>query len=87
MGFKTLITRNGTAPYNADEFRFEVTNGGALRIIGNNETVDLIGPGYWVAVVDGTGHNRLDWDFLAQPPMPQAPTEPVRVTIEDDSRS
>ena len=62
---RTLITRTGTAPYAKDAFDFQVTHGGALRIVRKgNQTFDLIAPGYWVAVVDGDSADRLDWDFL-----------------------
>jgi hypothetical protein len=67
MGYKTLITLNGTAPYDDLKYEFDVTPGGALEITKANGAVDLIGPGFWVAVVEDDS-NVLDWEFLAPQP-------------------
>lgn len=64
--YMQLITLNGTAPYDATLFEFNVIEGGALQILDKSRsTIDLIGPGFWVAVVHSSGEERLDWDFLA----------------------
>lgn len=66
--YKRLITLRGSAPYADDAYTFDVIEGGALQITSRSgNTIDLIGPGYWVAVVDGESTDRLDWNFLAPP--------------------
>lgn len=67
MAYKQLFTLNGSAPYDANAFKFEVVEGGALQITSQGNKVDLIGPGFWVAVVHSDSEDRLDWDFLAPP--------------------
>ncbi len=86
MEYKTLITRNGEAPYDASAFSFSVVDGGALQITSAGGETDLIGPGFWVAVVGSDGRDRLDWDFLAAPSAPRAPVEAVRVVVEESGQ-
>lgn len=64
MGFKQLITRCGTAPYDEKLFTFDVIEGGALKISKSGGPADLIAPGFWVAVIDSDSSDRLDWEFL-----------------------
>ena len=72
MAYKTLITRNGTAPYDGSQFTFDVIYMERSRS-PEAGSVDLIGPGFWVAVVEeGSNTERLSLGFPGQPGSPES---------------
>lgn len=80
MGWVNLVTRNGSLSYNRDQHSFDVIDGGTLKITDQNGAGALIGPGFWVALVDAELYGpALDFELLA---LSRWPSETLPVNVE-----